>query len=221
MAPSIKLTYFGIEGVAEAIRLALLLSKTQFEDVSVTMGEWPALKATCPFGQLPIMTIDNGPARTQSKGLLRWVGTNCSTTLYPSDKLLDVEEAIGIMEDFNASWRPAFVPQKLGFPDKHYETEEGKKLLETLRTNWVQEQLPKYLKYVAQLLEKNNGKWIASTDEPTIADCFAVPLLRNFTRGHVDYVPTSCLDSEPTVVDYIKRFCALEPVKGRYNNGLF
>ena len=221
MAPAIKLTYFDIEGVAEAVRLALVLSGTEFEDVRVKFPEWGALKPTTKFGQLPIMTIDNGPQRVQSKAMLRWVGANCSETLYPSDKLLDIEEAIGLVEDLNGAFRPAGFPDKSAHPEGFFDTEEGKKLIQTLREKYVAEALPKYVKFLSDLIKANDGKWLASKGEPTIADCFAVPILRNFTRGHLDYVPTSCLDFDEVIVDYIKRFCAIESVKGRYNNGIF
>jgi glutathione S-transferase len=65
MSPFIKFTYFNKEAAGEPVRLALLLSKTPFEDIRVDFGdEWTALKPTLPNGQLPVMTIDDGPIRT-------------------------------------------------------------------------------------------------------------------------------------------------------------
>jgi len=48
--PKIKLTYFDIEGVAEPIRLALVLSGIPFEDHRIKFDEWPAMKPTTPYG---------------------------------------------------------------------------------------------------------------------------------------------------------------------------
>jgi glutathione S-transferase len=221
-SPVIKFTYFDIEGKGESIRLALRLSQTPFEDIRVTFPEWPELKPSMPYGQIPVMTIDNGPMVTQSKALLRYVGTTFSQTLYPVEKLLAIEEAIGVVEDFLDEWRPRHsdTPNDF-FPEDFFGSEEGKLLVKQVREKFVEKLLPKYMSYFTALLEKNDGKWLASTDEPTIADCYAIPFIRQLTRGHIDHVPTTCLDGYPKIIDYIKRFCALEQVKGRYNNGVF
>jgi glutathione S-transferase len=81
--PKIKLTYFDIEGAAEPTRLALALAGQEYEDVRVKFPDWKELKPKTPYGQLPIVTIDDGPMRTQSGAMLRWVGATLSKTLYP------------------------------------------------------------------------------------------------------------------------------------------
>jgi glutathione S-transferase len=226
MSNTIKLTYFDIEGVAEAVRLALLLSGTPFEDVRVQFSEWPAMKPTTPNGQLPIMTIggDEANVKTQSKAMLRWVGATKSTTMYPSDKLFDIEETIGILEDCQRAFTPALYmgmrPTNFGYPEGFQSTEEGKKLIEAMRTKFVKEELPKYAKLLSDKIEKHGGPFLIAGSEPTIADCVAVPMLRSYTIGHLDHVDPACLDAYPTIVKYIKNFCSLEPVKGRYNNGI-
>jgi prostaglandin-H2 D-isomerase / glutathione transferase len=221
MAPTIKLTYFDIEGVAECIRLALLLSNTEFEDIRVNRPQWVEMKPKMPYGQLPVLQIDDGPLRAQSKSILRYVGATYSTTLYPSDKLLDIEEAIGVVEDLQRAWSGAFSPSRKLVPDGFFETDEGKLKIQQLREEFLADDLPKIMQYLMALLKKNDGKWLASSDSPTVADCFALPIIRAWTRGHIDYIPTTCLDPYPEIVDWIKRFCSLEQVKGRYNNGIF
>ncbi len=90
-----------------------------------------------------------------------------------------------------------------------------------MRKKWVEEQLPKYLNFLSDLIEKNDGGFLASNEAPTIADFKAIPMLRSFTRGHIDYISTDCLEVTPKIVDYIKKFCALQPLQGRYINGIF
>ena len=224
MSPSIKLTYFDIEGAAEPVRLALVLSGTPFEDDRVAFPDWAALKPTTPYGQLPLLTIDE-KLYTQSKCMLRWVGSTCSETLYPADKLLEVEEAIGVVEDLAGAWTPALYmamkPTKYGYPDDYAKTEEGLKMITKMRTAFVKEQLPMFLTYFENMMAKHGGKWLVAGDEPTIADCLTVATLRNFTRGHIDGIPTTCLNTHPKIVEYIKSFCALQPIQGRYDNGIF
>jgi glutathione S-transferase len=229
--PKIKLTYFDIEAAAEPIRLALVLAGVDFEDERVVFADWPAKKPTTPYGQLPLMTIegidDTQPVRirTQSGAMLRYVGAELSETLYPKSKLFDIEEAIGVFEDMDKSWGPSLYmgmrPANFGYPDGFQNTDDGKALIARMRTAWVQNTLPTHLTHLTALLERNDGQWLASTEAPTIADCKAVVFLRALTRGHMDHVPVNCLETHPKIIDYLQRFCALEPVKGRYTNGVF
>ena len=185
------------------------------------------MKPTTPNGQLPIMTIggDDTHVKTQSKAMLRWVGVTKSKTLYPIDKVFEIEEVIGILEDLQRAYNPAFAmgmrPANFGYPDGFQTTEDGKKLIESMRTKFMKEEFPKYMKCLTEKLEQHCGPYLVAGSEPTIADCVAVPMLRSFTRGIMDYVDPSCLDAFPKIVNYIKTFCALEPVKGRYNNGIY
>jgi glutathione S-transferase len=111
-------------------------------------------------------------------------------------------------------------PHNYGYPEDFAKTEAGKELIASMRKKWSTEELPKFLKYFADKIDKNGGKWLIAGDYPTIADCQLVATLRNFTRGHVDHVDVKCLECNPTIVAYVKRFCALEEIKGRYTNGL-
>jgi len=69
--PSLKLTYFDIEGVAEQIRLTLKVQGILFEDERISFDEWPQMKAKTRFGQLPVLSIDGGPPVSQSGAILR------------------------------------------------------------------------------------------------------------------------------------------------------
>jgi glutathione S-transferase len=224
----IKLTYFDIEGAGEPVRLALVLSGTEFEDDRIKFPDWAALKPKTPNGQLPVMTIGDDPTlRTQSAAMLRYVGAECSPdgSLYPRDKLYDVEEVLGLLDDAKRDWNGPFylgmAPTKFGYPQDYNKTDEGKALLKKMREQFVQETLPQHLDRLTKLLEKSGDKWlVAGCDSPTIADCAWVPFLRNYTRGHIDYVDVKCLDGHPKVVEYVKRFCDLPSIKGRYTSGL-
>ena len=224
----IKLTYFDIEGAAEPVRLALVLSGTEFEDDRVKFPDWAALKPKTPNGQLPIMQIGDDPQmRTQSSAMLRMVGAEYSPdgSLYPRDKLYDVEEVLGLLDDAKRDWTPSLyigmAPTKFGYPQDFNKTDEGKALVKKMREEFVQEKLTHYLDQLTKLLEKSGDKWlVAGCDNPTIADCAWVPFLRNYTRGHIDHVDVKCLDTHPKIVEYVKRFCDLPSIKGRYTNGL-
>jgi glutathione S-transferase len=137
-----------------------------------------------------------------------------------------VEEVMGVIGDFQNAWGPNLYmgmrPQNYGRPEGWSRTDEGKDMVKSMRTKFVKDELPMYLGRLEALLEKSGGdKWLVpGTTEPTIADCTAVSLLRSFTKGHIDHVDTKCLEVNPKVVAYVKRFCDLPQIKGRYENGL-
>jgi glutathione S-transferase len=220
----IKLTYFDIEGVAEPTRLALALAGKEYEDERVSSAEWKDLKPKTPYGYLPLMTIDDGPVRTESGAMLRWVGATFSEMLYPREKLFEIEQAMGIVDDMQKAWAPKLYlsmgPEKYGYPVGYSKTDEGKALVKTLREKFVTDELPIFLDRIQGLLDAAGGEWLVAGSEPTIVDCVAVSSLRSFTKGFLDYVDPKCLESHPKIVDYVKRFCQLGPIKGRYQTGL-
>ena len=103
-----KLTYFGLPGRGEAIRLALFLGDIDFNDDRIGFGDWKALKPNTPWGSLPVLTLADGTTQiAQTRAILRFVGKE--TKLYPIedhvtaakiDELLDAVEDMGpkIME---------------------------------------------------------------------------------------------------------------------------
>jgi glutathione S-transferase len=155
---------------------------------------------------------------------LRWIGSELAPSLYPKERLLDVEEAMGLVSDAHEARVPAMFlnifPEMYGHPPGWNKTEEGQEIIKTMREKVVSEQIPKFMGYFTALLNKNEGNWLASTEGPTLADCLAIPLLRSFSLGHMDYVPTNCLEEYPVIVGYVKRFCALPQINGRYHAGL-
>jgi glutathione S-transferase len=220
---TIKLTYFDAEALGEPVRLALLLSGTKFDDIRIKFNEWPALKKTIPNGHIPIMTIGDD-VKTQSKAMLRWVGGTKSATLYPADKLFDIEEVIGDVEDLQRAFSPAHMvgmrASTYGHPNGFESTAEGKKVTESMRIRFVKQELPRYVKRLTDRISTHGGPYLVAGTEPTIADCVAVPTLRQFTRGHLDYIDPNCLQEYPAIITYIKSICALESIQGRYIDGV-
>ena len=114
-----------------------------------------------------------------------------------------------------------FCPEMYGHAPGWNQTDEGKQVIKIMREKIVTEQLPKFMPYFIQMLKKNDSKWLASTDGPTLADCMAIPLLRSFSLGFMDHVPANCLDEYSEIVSYVKRFCSLPQIVGRYDKGLY
>ena len=69
-------TYFDLYGRGEACRMALVHSKTEFEDNRVGGATWAAFKASgkCNNGQVPVLEVD-GKCLNQSAAILRFIGS--------------------------------------------------------------------------------------------------------------------------------------------------
>ena len=78
-----------------------------------------------PYGQLPTLQIDDDAPVAQSWAMLRYAGalatSSTGVSLYPTDRLLEVEEALGLVGDLERDWRPAvglaLTPAAYGYPD--------------------------------------------------------------------------------------------------------
>ena len=160
MAPKLKLTYFNIEGAAEKVRLALKLGGLEFQDERIEMAAWQQLKPSTPYGQLPLLSIDDQPPVTQSFAMLRYIGR--LSNLYPEDpvKALHVDEVCGLQEDFARALSPSMYigmrPHLFGYPENMPE-DERKAVQAKLRAALMAEggDIPRFLGYFDALLAKN------------------------------------------------------------------
>jgi len=223
---SLELVYFDIAGVAEKVRLAFSLGHVPFTNTKVAFDEWASIKPTTPFGQLPILKIGSDTTIAQSDAMLRYAGTlaqNKGIDLYPQDKLLQIEEALGMTNDIGRDLRPciylAMNPTKAGgYPESFKGTPENAELVKNVRTAFMTDDFVKYMSKIEAKLESNGNKFIAGTDTPTIADCALVPQLKHFTKGVLDHVPTTCLDEYKNIKAYIDKFMNLPEVAAWYAN---
>lgn len=216
----IKLSYLNIEGAGEQVRLALHLAGIPFEDHRFTFSEWAGgIKATTPYGQCPVMVVDDGPMMAMSGAMLNFVASIDPTgSLYPEDLRSAIDVAIGLAQDLRRDWSvPLYIgiqPTKFGLDEGYPQTEEGRARLAALRTSFVATDLPKYLRHFEDLLDKSGGPFLCGGDRPTLADCVAVPAIRTFTRGAVEFVDPGCVAAaSPKIAAYVEGFCALEEVR--------
>ena len=72
-----KVHYFNSRGAAECIRQILVVAGQDFEDVRVNQEDWPQLKASTPFGQMPILEED-GKKLGQSIAIARYLARKYS-----------------------------------------------------------------------------------------------------------------------------------------------
>ncbi|ODM88750.1 Glutathione S-transferase 1 [Orchesella cincta] len=68
-----KLTYFDFAARGEPARLIFAAANVKFVDNRVKMQDWPALKPTLEWGQMPVLQFGD-KTLTQSKAIYRYLG---------------------------------------------------------------------------------------------------------------------------------------------------
>jgi glutathione S-transferase len=71
-AKEYKLTYFNGRGLGETARLLFAAAGQRFTDVRIEQKDWPTIKATTPFGQVPTLEVD-GKVYGQSGAIQRFL----------------------------------------------------------------------------------------------------------------------------------------------------
>ena len=136
-------------------------------------------------------------------------------------QLLAVQEAIGLVADFERAFRPclgiALEPEKLGYgitPATSLLVKDSAELSETikaLREAFLLNELPKYCGFFSGMIENSGGRFLCGA-EPTLADCCLAPALERYTLGYIDHVPKEALDAYPAMKLYLEAFKALPQV---------
>ncbi len=86
----LRLVYFSVRAKAEMTRLALAFGAVPYEDCSVVdyFGKpWKEAKPEAPFGQLPLLVVDDQPPLAQSGAIMRYVCKNFVPKLVPEDAM--------------------------------------------------------------------------------------------------------------------------------------
>ena len=141
-----KLTYFDVRGRAEVIRLLLEHAGVAYTEHRVSLDEWPTLKSSLAFGQLPI--YEEGDLwLNQSNAIYRYLGRKFD--LYGESPLeqvacdivqesfVDAQSSIG-----GLFWNPNF---------------------ETVRAEYERTDLPALLSRLEKLFNSNStnsGYWV-------------------------------------------------------------
>ena len=145
----IKLTYFNLMGRAETTRLILAQAGVAFEDKRIEPAEWPALKASLPMGQLPILEVD-GKTIGQSMTIARFCGRRFG--LAGKDELEGAlaDQAVDQVADFLAE-----VVKAMREPDEAKKAEVAEQL-KTVK-------LPAFLAGMEKLLKAEGGEHFAGS----------------------------------------------------------
>ena len=145
----IKLIYFNLMGRAETARLILAQAGVSYEDKRIKKEEWPALKASLPMGQLPVLEVD-GKTIGQSMAIARYCAKRFG--LAGKDELEGAlaDQAVDQVSDFLDE-----VIKVMKEPEEAKKAEMGKQL--------KVEKLPALLASMEKLLKGQGGKYFAGS----------------------------------------------------------
>jgi len=221
----LKLTYFGIEGAAEKIRLALKVNGVEFEDERVKGNDWKAL-ANQRFGQLPLLTItDEDKSQqvfAQSDAILRYVATLGDGLYHPLTNalmMLKIDEVCGLMSDLSRDWTPCLYlnmgtrHMKYGYPE---EWPAKADTVKALRERFMETYFATHMNSLSKLLDAHEGKFLFG-EKLTIADLDVFTHIRPYTRGFIDHVDKNCLEKYPKVLAYYKEVANVDAIAKWYN----
>ena len=196
-----KLSYFDFPGGrGEDCRIALHIAGVEFDDNRIPPPEWPKLKASTPFGKLPVLEIEGKGELAESNAILRFIGSNHD--LHPSDawQAARHEAVMEACEDLRHAFGPTL----------RIKDEAEKK---AAREKVVADTLPTWAKSISRQI--GDGPFLGG-EKINVADIKLWSVVRWLTGGKLDHVPTACLDAYPAIKQHFNAVNEHDGVKTWY-----
>ncbi|XP_072037429.1 glutathione S-transferase-like [Amphiura filiformis] len=154
-----KLTYFDFRGRADLIRLLFVSAGIEFEDIRISLDEWPALKLKTPCGRLPILEF-GGTTLSESRAIARYVAKE--TNQYGKDNIEQarVDMITDVADDLMMGIMKAYWQKNQSDQD------------EMMKTHFQQESLKTLALLETFLVENNGGDGFFVGDKLTMADIY-------------------------------------------------
>lgn len=190
---NIKLIYFDFNfWRIDILRLALSFSKISYTYEQVPRREWLIKKKQFPFGQLPVMIIDDEKyAHTHS--LARFCARR--SNLYDDDqfKILTIDQVLDWANEITIHIAPSI---RAAIREKNFQ--KSKKL----RQEFIENDLYNWFSYLDKLLKNSSTEKKFFTDKFSIADITAWRVLFWFCSGKLDMIDGSFLEKLPDLKKY-------------------
>lgn len=185
MADNYVLTYFDAKGVAQVTRLAFQWAGIAFKDRRVSGAEWLELKASTPFGQLPMLELNGAQRFAQSHAIARYVGKLAGLVPDAPEECLGVDALLDSVKDVHAKLGPTYS-----------EPDEAKKksMREHIRDTFILPLFGAWERMLDVAAKAAHTRW-QFFKAPTIADLGVYALLDQLPA--LDYVGANVLDAFP------------------------
>ena len=180
-----RLIYFDFAGSrGEECRIALHLAGIDFEDVRIKGEDWPAMKASTPFGAMPVLEIPGKPPLAHSNAILVFIGRQ--HRLHPADafEAARQESLMCAVEELRHTITPTL---RIADPEQKRVAREA----------LVANELATWGRQVERQLA--DGPFIGGATLQ-VADLKLYMVVRWLTTGVVDHVPTTVFDHCPKLM---------------------
>jgi len=171
MAPQYKLSYFDVRALAEPIRLLFAFQGVEYTDDRVQRDNWPAIKDTKPWGNMPVLEED-GKVIAQSGAILRYLGKKYGMFGTNDFEAAKIDEMIEASNDLRQAVFKVFMEA-----DAAKKTEGQAKL--------ASETFPFFCKRWSAILEKNGTGYLVG-NKLSIADLHVASYLQIFSETSPD-----------------------------------
>lgn len=180
----ISLSYFDSPNSrGEECRLALVLAGVDFHDDRIPSAEWPARKATMPYGAVPVLEV-GGRKLAQSNAVLRYIAREYGLEA-PDPWQRALEDAV--MESAEEMRMTIWQAVRSGStPDEKI----------ALRQALAEGPLPRWAQFIEAQIQ---GPFIGG-DTIRVADLKLFMIHRWLTGGIIDHLPGTVLDPFPKFV---------------------
>ncbi|KAG2435931.1 hypothetical protein HXX76_007126 [Chlamydomonas incerta] len=201
----LKLHYFAGAGRAEVPRLLFNIGGVPFEDVTYTYASLAEFKPKAPFGQVPVLELEDGRMLAQSGAIDRYVAK--LTGLYPEDPL---QAAFADMVAFHVTdFMELFVPTWT------MPAEEMVKARQGILAGKGGEKL-KQLEKIIEKAEAEGGGWVAG-GKLSFGDLVVYTSLSAITSSVVDGIPKDLLNAYPALKAFRNKVAKLPAIKAYYD----
>ena len=192
----IKLVYFDFNfWRIDILRLSLGYSKVPYEYKRIKRQEWPKEKEKFPFGQLPIMIIEE-KQYGHTHSLARFCAIE--SKLYNNDKLkaIVIDQVLDWANEITNKIAPSI---RAAMRDK--DLEKSKRL----REEFIENDLLVWFSYLEKLFDKSSKKKKFFNNEFSIADIVAWRVIYWFYCGILDKIDNKFLEKFPLIQNFFKQ----------------
>jgi len=188
-------------GRGEPARLIMTAAGVKFVDNRVKMEDWPSMKSTLEWGQLPVLQVGDTKTLTQSKTIFRYLARKFKLTGADEWEAAKCNELVDAMGDV--------IEEFVAITFKEPDAEKKKERQKTFSTVTV----PAFLSKINKVQMENEGQWMVGKNM-TWADIVLAESLRQLCE-----MDPSALNGYPHVRKMYEAVWAQERIK-QYRNAM-
>ncbi|XP_026287249.2 glutathione S-transferase-like [Frankliniella occidentalis] len=191
MAPKYKLHYFDLTALGEPIRYLLSYGNLDWEDIRYSYAQWETVKSTMPYGQMPVLYIDD-KIFAQSSAISRYLAKQVGLSGKDDLENLQIDQAVDLFHDF-----------RLKISEWFYDPIPASKAAKKDR---LKEQVPFYLDKFQEIVKENKGYLV--NGKLTWADIYFVAPLKYYKA----LMARDFLEGYPLLQELVRKVESTPPI---------